>query len=85
MGMIESLVGSEGFQASPPYLLCFALRPNEGPGERGTWSAEDDLTSWVWVVSTRRAEPWDNLSLSSSCHSIASGTLGLEVISSTSY
>jgi len=76
-------------RASEPLVLllgCFIKKRIERLGDRGAGPAECDLARGVLLVSTVGAVSWDNSSPPSSCcHSMASGTLGLEAMVPTSY
>jgi len=92
--MRDSLVGS-GVRRPPGRRLFPYLSGKPKPtGDLGVQSAECDRTRWVTVVSTLGAEvrhsssppslTSSTLALSPPCHSMASGALGSEDISSTS-
>jgi len=87
--MRDSLVGSGVRRPCFGAFPYFARKPSP-TGDHGVRSVECDRVRWVTVVTTLRAEDLHSSSPPSSpspwpaCHSITSGTLGSEAISSTS-
>jgi len=74
-----------GFRRSASVSRCFLYLGRKAIAEavdRGTWSAECDLATWVVVVSMLGVEVRDSSSAPvACCHSMTSGSLMLEVIS----